>query len=410
MLCVIRCCGTLGIPAAVAQPAARPDWVHRSAMLDTSPVPQLRCPPSVLSKGLVMPPSTDSIVSLADHLALLWSTYPAALVGDAARTEIAALSRALQAELIHNPLIFECPLGIPDAVADFSIAVRGNDERPPRLPLLSEHPESHALLTQPSWQRIVGFVQTWAQSWSAGHRGLRELWLEFDLPSPQRDIPVPNLFFGGPLGDAYARNESFANNAEHIVTDLTGQAPSGAFSMRFRDLLSKLPERGFVYQIGILGARGSAALRLCLHLPQPELIIQYLRTIGCDPVLTERVEAQIEHVRSYFDLYLLHLDVGEDLGATIGVECFQRYHKQPTADARWEQAMEQLVQRQLCTRSKAVGLLAYPSSSTYWSPLLGAESAAYTSQRCIDHLKFIVEDKQPTRLKAYLSHQLIAAP
>jgi len=356
-----------------------------------------------------MPSSTDSIVSLADHLALLWSTYPAALVGDATRTAIAALSRALHGDLIHNPLIVECPLGIPDAVADFSIAARGNDERPPRVPLLSAHPESQALRTQPSWQRIDSFVRTWTQAWTAGHRDLRELWLEFDLPSPQHNIPLPNLFFGGPLGDAYARNQSFAQNAEQIVTDLTGQAPSGAFSTRFRDLLSKLPDRGFVYQVGILGARGSTALRMCLHLPQPEQIILYLKAIGCDPVLTERVEAQIEHVRSYFDLYLLHIDVAEDLGATIGVECFQRYHKQPTTDARWEQALEQLVQRQLCTRSKAVGLLAFPSSSTYWSPLLGAESATYTSQRCIDHLKFIVEDKQPTRLKAYLSHQLIAA-
>ena len=362
--------------------------------------------------------------SFEEHLEVVAATVPEALVPPAAAASMAAVARVLPAALAQNTFGFECRLGEELARADLSVqatAAHGRDLLAGTSPTSSIPVE---LSSEPSWRRVRDLGTAWADSGSVLNRAVENVWLEFDLPVVD-GLPRPSVFLGLALDDRPrsgsvepgpwpldARVATNRTTAETMARLLLGHELPARVRHNLGVCLAALGEHEYVFQVGLMLARGTEAVRLCLRLGSPGRTLEYLAQVGWPGTPDDLKEAL--GLAALVDYTWLDLDVGHDVSPKIGLECYFERHRQPSSEPRWRPFLGALVRAGLCTVDEQEGLLAYPGQvrelrGAPWPAALrdaarlldGHRTSAFV--RTLHHVKIVCRPAGALEAKAYLA-------
>lgn len=349
--------------------------------------------------------------SITDYLKLVRPYISHQLISPDTWYNINTLAQILPRD-ITSFFGFECHLGVKEARADFLICadaaeagrkILAGDNYYITLPsFLMEHPV---------WSNICEFSTNWDTNTSPMYEKVRNVWLEFDINGLPNTIPIPSFFFGPePLYSAQSDNPQAYEWVSHALKLLMGRTLPDKLEHQLFNCFDLLPREAYVFQIGVMLARKSELVRICIRNISLEQILDYLIQInwqGCvselKPILT-KLSSLVERID-------LDIDVGEVISPKIGWECY--LGKQPKFEPRWHSFLNFLGERGLCIPQKQDALLAYPgclrerSNQELWpsgllklSNFLGAEYERVFF-RGLHHVKVVY---QPHKLdvKAYL--------
>jgi hypothetical protein len=244
--------------------------------------------------------------------------------------------------------------------------------------------------------------------------------LEFDVPSEPFDILIPSVFLGPRMETEQAAKADRASSVRHAgfhrwfiaatLPPLIGAAVRHEVACTLFDCLGALPSPAQFYQVGVMLARATRAVRLCLWDLPPGLLPDFLRRIGwsgdysCLLYLTS-------NLGEYSDLKIIHIDVAESVGSKIGLECSVRWLTATGSNPRLKPFLNRLVAMSLCRPEKRDALLAWLGYSPYVSILdqrrLGL--ATYKDAegrrplaRLLNHIKITLDSNGGIAAKAYL--------
>jgi hypothetical protein len=181
--------------------------------------------------------------------------------------------------------------------------------------------------------------------------------------------------------------------------------------------LEVCPNEVSFLQIGLMLARDIQALRLCLFKIPLQEVLPFLHSVGWRGN-EERLVQVLERYSPFFDSLCLHLDIGESIFPTLGVEMFYDAAKdlwkhQPPQETRWKLFFDCLVNDGLCLPAKADALLNWPSRTTFRFPLIENLIAAVKTPHALSvlpdgmlvtglgHIKFSLSPTGETIAKAY---------
>ncbi|MBR8834878.1 MAG: hypothetical protein DSM106950_12795 [Stigonema ocellatum SAG 48.90 = DSM 106950] len=356
--------------------------------------------------------------SLTDYLKLVKPYISPQLISPENWYNINTLAQVLP-RAITSFFGFECHLGVKEAHADFLICadaaeagrkILAGDNYSITLPsFLMEHSV---------WRNISDFSTNWDTDTSPMYEKVRNVWLEFDI-NGLTTIPIPSCFFGPePIYSAKSDNPHPYEWVSHALKLLMGRTLPDKVEHQLFKCFDLLPKEAYVFQIGVMLARKSDFVRICIRNISPEQILEYLTQInwqGCvselKPILT-KLSSLVERID-------LDIDVGEVILSKIGWECY--LSKQPKFEQRWQLFLNYLVETGLCIPQKRDALLAYPgclrerSNQELWpsgllklSNFLGSEYERVFF-RGLHHIK-VVYQPQKLEAKAYLyaSHSLLS--
>lgn len=265
-----------------------------------------------------------------------------------------------------------------------------------------------SLQAHPVWQRLRRFSQTWADPTSLLSERVRDLWLEFDINDQPVSPPVPSCFFHpqllpGETGDWMTTT---------AIPLLCGQALPIPVEQKILACLAELPGKAYIFQVGVMMARPSTAVRLCIRDITPADILPYLTRLGWSGP-SGPLAALIANLSRQVDRVDLDLDVGEVLLPKIGLECYFDPARQPQTEPRWRLFLDFLVQSGLCHPAKRDGLLGYPGytrqkDQPLWSDHLQITASLLDNHcesiifRGLHHIKIVYQPDGSLEAKAYL--------
>jgi len=359
--------------------------------------------------------------SLEETLRPVAPYVPDTLISRACLAEIGAVARDLPGA-VSSFFGFECRLGDPQPSADFLVCTRADNREHEALAGTDfpDAPPGH-LLEHPTWSRLRDFAVEWAAPGSALHGRVGNIWLEFDVGREAPGLPVPSIFLG-PTRSLAARPTSASGSAtgdrpdrwltEVALPLLRGSRLPPAVERRLIACIDAQPPTAGVFQVGLMLARQSDALRLCIAV-DPRAVAEYLDRIGWSgPV--RRVTDLVAGLAAVTDRICVDVDVDAAVGPRIGVECYFNGFD-PGRGPGWQRLLDYLVEGGLCRPEKRAGLAAYPGSSDAvadpdrWperllraSSLLGPRAISVIF-RSLHHVKVVYEPGRPLEAKAYLA-------
>jgi hypothetical protein len=286
---------------------------------------------------------------------------------------------------------FEVRLGPASEAADCAF----NLTRDGAKLLAGQHAiEFPASLASSAWQKIHRFYRDWANTRDVPFRDAGATWLEFDS---SQSTPHPNLLFG-----YWPDNPTAQRPLDWLTGSALPMLLGTPLSARWKSNL----ERCFAahsgagdFQIGVMLARPMPTVRVCVFDIAPGRAPAYLDAIGW-PGPRASVQGYLEALAPHADFLALHLDVGEVVFPTIGVEpgfTAGPWARQPHYEPRWHRQFEQLVAFGLCTEQKRAALLE-------WVGYGKCDDPAFAGQvllRGLSHVKLSLRIGQPAVAKAY---------
>lgn len=357
--------------------------------------------------------------TVAQYLPPLRPALPPALIGAEAWAAIMAVAAQLPGALAHSVFLFECRLGDPHPAADFLVCASArHGGREPLADLAAPGrgytPTGAALAAHPIWQRVVTLARAWADPTTPLHGALTDVWLEFDLPGAAPPIPLPSVFFGGPLPPDTAPADRAARQLDRMgqaIRLLTGRDLPAPVAGQLARCLTALPPGAQSPVAAVLPARNTGAIRLVLDGIAAAEVLPYLERIGW-PGPRDRVAQALPGLAARCDYLWLDLDVDTTLAPKVGVECV--FHSGP-AQAGWPAFFAYLAELGLCRADKGAAVLAYPgtlaadAAGAAWPAPL-REVAAVLGPigyrrlvREIHHVKLVFEADRPLEAKVYLA-------
>jgi hypothetical protein len=334
-----------------------------------------------------MRPSRQSFAPLLEQVGRF---LPAALLPPSSVEQSRRVARLLPAFAIDF-FGFEARLGAANESADCAFNLTADGAR-----LLAGR---HALgfpasLTSSAWHKIHRFYEVWADTREVPFRDAGSTWLEFDSGP---GAPEPNLLFGYWPGNP---------SAHRPLEWLTSAALPMLLGAPLPPLWKRNLERSITvhagsgdFQIGVMLARVAPAVRLCgFHIP-PARVSAYLHAVGW-PGPRDQVQRIVDVLAPHADFVALHLDVGETMFPSIGVEpgfTAGPWARQPHLEPRWNRQLDQLVQLGLCTEEKRAALLEWVGYRKCEDP----EHAGQVLLRGLSHVKIAMRPDRPPAAKAY---------
>jgi len=277
--------------------------------------------------------------------------------------------------------------------------------------------------TDSPWPRVKQFCTLWGESGEPPYSDGNAVWLEFDVSNGLREDLEPSLFFA--LRDPQScirsapvkSNRSLAWICHTLIPTTWGRLISPELQQNLLRTLAVCPaEVGFL-QIGLMLSRDIQALRLCLFKIPPPEVFPFLHNIGWRGNV-EKLALVLECYLPFFDALCLHLDIGDSIFPTLGVELFYDGAKdpqdhQPPQETRWKLFFDRLVADGLCLPSKADALLNWPSRMPMRFALIENLIAAVKTPHFLSalpdgmlvtglgHIKFSLSPTGSTSAKAY---------
>lgn len=349
--------------------------------------------------------------SLTDYLRLVRPDVSPQLISPENWSNINAIAQVLPSA-ISSFFGFECRLGVKEAHADFLICA---DAGAGRKVLVGDNYSTTLpsfLMADPVWGQIRDFSTHWDSDTSPLYEKVDNVWLEFDINGPTT-IPIPSCFFGSRAIYSAKSDNSHPHqwSAQTALKLLNRNLPSQVEHQLF-NCFDLLPMRAYVFQIGVMLARKSEVVRICIRNISPEQILKYLTQINWSGSVSE-LKAILTKLSSLVERIDLDIDVGEVILPKIGLECY--LSKQPKLEPRWQLLLDYLVEPGLCIPEKRDALLAYPgyirerSNQELWPSRLLKLSKFLGSQyesvffRGIHHIKVVYQPNRLLEAKAYLS-------
>jgi len=357
--------------------------------------------------------------SLTEYLALVKPYVSSKLIDAESWCDIEAIARHLPSQ-ITNFFGFECRLGTEAAKADFLLCI-GAAEVGQKI-LASESALSDCLLREPIWSQIRNFVTCWQNKDSPLHSNVNNIWLEFDVDGKLDQTPIPSCFFGSQTIHAASSVIPYPHTwvTQTAIQLLRGHVLSPALEEQLFRCVNALPTGVYVFQVGLMLARPSDLVRICLRGISPEQILDYLSQIGWS-ASTDTLKTLLQELSTYTDRIDLDLDVGETgVAAKIGLECYLAL--QPKFEPRWMSFLDYLVKIGLCLPQKREPVLTYsgyvrekkqpelmPSHLLKLSQFLG-QNHENVFMRGLHHIKVVYQSDQAIEAKAYcwVTHSLLS--
>lgn len=356
--------------------------------------------------------------TLEDTLKVIVEPYmPHQLVSPKNLSCISAIARMLPGD-ITNFFGFECRLGTSSSRADFLLTTAKSESG--RGILSGDHatiklPE--ILYTNPVWNCIQNFCRHWADPISPLYEKVDNIWLEFDVDSQLPQIPVPSFFWGSKTIKASHSNTILPKLTTHPQQWLTetalplllNQLLSVQVEQKLFECLDSLPTQAYIFQMGVMLARKSDAVRICVRDITPPQIPEYLTRIGWRGSVSD-IKALILKLSNLVERIDLDLDVSSTILPKLGLECYV----QIKPDSKGLQFLDYLVDAGLCLPEKRDALVAYPGhiherlNRELWPQHLRHFSdflegrVLSTFFRTIHHIKVIYQPDRALEAKAYL--------
>lgn len=342
--------------------------------------------------------------TLRDYLEPLRRHLPPELVSAEGFAALEPPAELIPARLGHNPFGFEVRLEAGPLGADllaFADPASGD------LDTLEEHPVPAGLRASPAWQALGRLAAACAPGAPLAGR-LENLWLEFDATG---EAPLlPSLFFMPvavlrPGRQDHAEALAITREALAVVA---AQRPACLDSGQLRRCFEPLPPAASIFQVGVMNARPSRYVRICVALHNPRTALAYLEAVGF-PGDLGAVHRRLAWLRRHTALLRFNLDLAEDVAPRLGIECYQRG---PRAERRWQELLAALCREGACAPDKAAALLAYagrsrpedgdwPAGLTQASAWLGPRVRPVLV-RTLHHVKVVLPPGGGLEAKAYL--------
>lgn len=364
---------------------------------------------------------------LSDYLAILAPHIPEQLISQKSINNIKHIAQVIPSG-ITTFFGFECQLGIQNPQADFLICVDASESGRRILAeddYIIKLPDF--LMQHHIWNRIYDFSKSWNNQTSPLYEKVNNIWLEFDVDDTHPDIPVPSCFFGPEL--IYAPEQTYSNTPVQLYPHrwisqialkllLKQDLPSAIEHQLFK-CFNLLPKNAYVFQIGVMLARKSDAVRICIRNISPQQILNYLEQLNW-PGAIDKLRIFLNELSTLVTRIDLDLDVGESISPKIGLECY--FEKQPNQEPKWYLFLDYLVATGLCIPEKRDALLEYPgyirenshqdvfpSNMLKLSSLMGPQYE-WVFLRGLHHVKVVFQSSTPLQSKAYLyaSNHLLA--
>jgi hypothetical protein len=356
--------------------------------------------------------------SLTEYLTLVKPYVSSQLIDQESWSDIEAIANLLPSQ-ITNFFGFECRLGTEAAKADFLLCISAAEVG--QKILTSELALGDRLLKEPVWQQIRNFTNSWQNQTSPLYSNVNNIWLEFDVESHSDQTPIPSCFFGSQT--IYAPSSTIPDAhtwvTQNAIQLLRGHSLPPTVEKQLFRCLEALPTRVHIFQVGLMLARQSDMVRICLRGISPGQIIDYLTHIGWSGS-TDGLKTLLQELSIYVERIDLDLDVGEaGVSAKIGLECYLTL--QPKYEPRWISFLDYLVKVGLCLPQKREALLTYPgyvreknhrhewpSHLLKLSGFLG-QNHENVFMRGLHHIKVVYQSEKAIEAKAYcwVTHSLL---
>jgi len=330
--------------------------------------------------------------SLGGTIGAAFATAPRALVSPKALAAVGAVARQLPAALT-DWIYLECRLSAEDPQVDMIVKV----DEAGRAIIAGENAAlrlAHPLEQHPVWRRIQALCREWGDSRSGLSGAIDHLWLEFDidLRAPRADVSPPGVYVC--FGEAPPPDFSpaaWCDRALAVLPFLLDRAPSRPEREALTRCIMGLGDGAYAPYIGVMYGRPTPAVRLCVTRLAPQAMAAYLRAVGWsgDPTALEgalRIAASHRRGCATPDATMLHLDVSDCVGPTIGVE--YTFERQPQLSGHVAETdfLAFLSAAGLCTPRKAAALRTWPGTARATLP---HELWPSRLVRLVNHVKIV---------------------
>jgi hypothetical protein len=249
----------------------------------------------------------------------------------------------------------------PDGRVDLALAVADRDE-------LAQ------LAAQHDWPSIARLAGAWPSFVPA---------ICLELDEGRVDIE-PSAFFRA--GDAHGHEAGSVCDWTPAWLDVIATLRGSPLNCEIHATLTRccaaIPSRARLHQVGVMTARATDAIRLCITNFAPDEVVPYLARIGWNGNAA-RTSPLLAIAAAHDSLLTLHLDAGAQLASRIGIEIAPRF---PNDDTQWPRHLAAFAHAQLLDETMARAVEQWPDAD-------GAHR--------ISHLK-VVFDGDAVLTKAYL--------
>ena len=256
----------------------------------------------------------------------------------------------------------------------------------------------------PFWRKLGRFAEEWLDSvdWL---RRLGNIWLEVDSASASSHATLdacldrPNLFWGWNPGVPGSDRDLL----RHLA--ILGRRLYGVTldRVRIETIANTIPAAGKVFQMGVMGARETPVMRLCVKDLDTGAIERWLATIGWPGDLA-RLRDILATLKPLCGAMALDVDILPDrVGSKLGLELYSS--RRTLSMDTWQPLHDELIAMGLARADKLAALKDFPSYRRYrqfgvWrdTPPLGYPLLITN----LHHLKLVVVDDAAIEAKAYL--------
>lgn len=361
---------------------------------------------------------------LSEYIYLIKEHLPSALIDNSQWEKIVKVGDIIPSAATTF-FGFESRLGVLEAKADFLFCADATEAGRRVLAANAYGIDlPKVLFDHPVWQNLRRFSTNWDSEASVLHEQVRNIWLEFDTATDDPEtIPIPSCFFGPEAifsTPALAQNHPYAYVWEAAIPLLLGRDLPNITQQILMSCIEYLPEKAYIFQVGLMLARNSDAVRICVRDIAPHDVVSYLKRLNWSGN-SEKLMVLLNEVSQFTDRIDLDIDITDRVHPKIGLECY--LHKQPKFDDRWNDFFNYLVMQGHCVLQKYQALWEYPGyirqkmASKLWPSgmrklggLLGS-NYEWVIFKGIHHIKLVYQEDHVHEAKAYLytSRSLISS-
>ncbi|AFZ53173.1 2OG-Fe(II) oxygenase [Cyanobacterium aponinum] len=350
--------------------------------------------------------------SLNDYINLIRPTISTDIIDENNWQNISKVAQYLPSALTTF-FGFESRLGTPKAHCDFLLCadatetgkkVLGDKEYSIQL--------SENLLIHPVWKNVNIFGQLWNDKGSILSEKINNIWLEFDIDETLDNIPIPSCFFAPQAIYANQADEAIKWVCDTALNLLRGKSINPEIQAKLLTCLQSLPSGAYVFQIGLMLARESDFIRVCIRDISHTKVIEFLQKIGWIGSVNE-LKSLLNDLAQYCDRIDLDIDIGSEIAPKIGLECY--LERQPSLNPKWQLFLEYLLEKGLVIPEKKDALLNYtgyirekdypelwPKNLSKLSSLIGSQYQRIFF-KSLHHIKVVYQENKCLEAKAYLA-------
>lgn len=350
----------------------------------------------------------------SDYLSTIAPHISEELISSQNFAEIKSLAQHLTGNLTSF-FGFESRLNSSDSRSDYMFAISSkNGERETLLNLFKTKALPELFLTNPEWNRVGKFVESWTDFKSEINKNALSLWFEFDTAEETNKVPIPSIFIHtAPLRiDSPEDKKNCLWITREAIPILTGLEASEKVEKCLINCLEKLPEGARLLDVGVMLSRPTTEMRLVMNRMKPKDIIPYLKSIGWEGNINE-LQDLISELEKYVNRIVLQIGIGEKVDSKVGIEC-RFFPDQYNLEKGWSQFLDYLHEKGMCSTEKRNAFLKFPGEElnddleefnlqNYVPTVkLDENSSANALVRYISHIKINYKPNCPLDAKGYL--------